>query len=130
MHLDKSNTELLLYRQCELLGISKSAAYYDPVPQSAEDLDLIITKKCWFFASFDDAWAFVFTGNDLKNQHLIFLSDELWRQNGEDIYHTIMHEIGHIVLGHRNSTFVHQTKQEIRRQEKEADEFAKKYRGV
>ena len=40
-YLDKSEHEIPLYRQCELLGISKSAAYYDPVPLSHEDLTLM-----------------------------------------------------------------------------------------
>jgi hypothetical protein len=31
-----------------------------------------VTKNCWFFGSMDDAWAFTFTGNDLKDRHLIF----------------------------------------------------------
>lgn len=37
----------------------------------------LVTKNCWFLSSMDDAWAFTFTGNDLKGQHLIFLSDDL-----------------------------------------------------
>lgn len=40
-HLDKLEHELPIYRQCELLGISKSTAYYDSVPVSLEDLDLM-----------------------------------------------------------------------------------------
>lgn len=40
-YLDKSKSEIPIYRQCELLGISKSAAYYDPVPVSSEDLTLM-----------------------------------------------------------------------------------------
>jgi len=40
-YLDKSKSEIPIYRQCELLGISKSAAYYDPVPVSSEDLILM-----------------------------------------------------------------------------------------
>lgn len=86
-----------------------------------------ITKNCWFFASMEDAWAFTFTGNDLKNQHIIFLSDELLFQKEEQISYTVAHEIGHVILGHRNSVLENQTKQEIIKQEKEADEFAKKY---
>lgn len=41
MHLDKLEANIPIYRQCELLGISKSVAYYDPVPLSAENLDLM-----------------------------------------------------------------------------------------
>ena len=84
-----------------------------------------ITKKCWFFASMEDAWAFTFTGNDLKNQHLIFLSDELLEESPEQIRYTIAHEIGHVVLGHRNSVLEMQTKKEIKKQEMEADKFAR-----
>jgi Zn-dependent peptidase ImmA (M78 family) len=84
-----------------------------------------VTSACWFFASMDDAWAFTFTGNDLKDQHLIFLGDDLLTQDVAQIRYTILHEIGHVVLDHRNSVFVKQSEQEIARQEKEADEFVK-----
>jgi Zn-dependent peptidase ImmA (M78 family) len=75
----------------------------------------------------EDAYGFTFTGNDLKNQHLIFLSDELLNQGEEQIHHTIAHEIGHVILGHRNSTLIKQEKSEITQQERKADEFARKY---
>lgn len=86
-----------------------------------------ITQTCWFVSSFKDAWGFTFTGNDLKNQHLIFLSDDLFNQNTEQIMFSILHEIGHVVLMHRNSVFINQTQSEIRRQELEADSFAQTY---
>lgn len=86
-----------------------------------------ITKNCWFMASMEDAWAFTFTGNDLKDQHLIFLSDELLNQKIEQIHYSIAHEIGHVILEHRNSTFIKQSKQEVERQEEEADDFARKF---
>jgi Zn-dependent peptidase ImmA (M78 family) len=86
-----------------------------------------ITQNCWFMGSIDDAWAFTFTGNDLKNQHLIFLSDDLLLQEKDQITFTIAHEIGHVILKHRNSTLVKQSKNEINRQEKEADDFAKEF---
>lgn len=86
-----------------------------------------ITANCWFIGSMDDAWAFTFTGNDLKDRHLIFLSDDLLRENKEQIYFSIAHEIGHVMLKHRNSTLIKQTPEEIRLQEKEANEFAKQY---
>ncbi len=86
-----------------------------------------ITNNCWFFASFGDAWAYTLTGNDLKNQHLVILTDELFLQSPQQIHHTIAHEIGHVVLGHKNSIFEKQTKSEIRQQEKSADAFARKY---
>jgi hypothetical protein len=86
-----------------------------------------ITANCWFLGSMDDAWAFTFTGSDLKNHHLIFLSDELLMQDELQIHYSIAHEVGHVMLGHRNSTLVEQSKKEIKQQEKEADMFAKKY---
>lgn len=78
-------------------------------------------------SSMDDAYGFTFTGNDLRDQHLIFLSDELFDQDDFQISHTISHEIGHVVLGHRNSTLVEQSTAEVRQQEKEADAFAAQY---
>ncbi len=91
------------------------------------DIINFITKNCWFFASMDDAWAFTFTGNDLKDKHLIFLSDELMFQSDEQIQYTIAHEIGHVILGHRNSVLEKQSKEEIKIQERQAHDFAKKY---
>ncbi len=88
-----------------------------------------ITKNCWFITSMEDAWAFTFTGNDLKNQHLIFLSDELFKQHASQVRYSIAHEIGHVVLKHRNSTLVKQSKEEIDIQETEADIFAKQFTG-
>lgn len=86
-----------------------------------------VTENCWFMGSMEDAWGFTFTGNDLKEQHLVFLSDDLFREDDEQIHRSIAHEIGHAVLRHRNSTLFKQTKREIRKQEKEADKFARKY---
>ncbi len=86
-----------------------------------------VVKKVWFIASHDDAWAFSYDGNDFKNNHLIFLSDDLLSQNVYQIKYTIAHEVGHVILDHKNSTHHEQTKEEIKKQEKEADEFAKKY---
>jgi hypothetical protein len=86
-----------------------------------------VTNNCWFLGSMKDAWAFTFTGNDLKDQHLIFLSDALMNQNSKQIQFSIAHEIGHVILGHRNSTLVKQSKEEIKKQEKEADTFAEKF---
>ncbi|MDP3941265.1 MAG: ImmA/IrrE family metallo-endopeptidase [bacterium] len=86
-----------------------------------------ITKNCWFFSSLDDAWAFTFTGNDLKDKHLIFLSDDLLHQHEGQIRYSIAHEIGHVMLKHRNSVLERQTKREIKKQEKEADAFARQF---
>jgi hypothetical protein len=86
-----------------------------------------ITSNCWFFGSMEDAWAYTFTGNDLINQHIIILSDSLLEQNESQIEYTIAHEIGHVILKHKNSIFVRQDNLEVREQEKQADLFAKKY---
>ncbi len=87
-----------------------------------------VTKNCWIVSSFEDGWAFTLRGDELKtNEYLIFLSDELLKEEESQIIWTIAHEIGHIVLGHRNSIGVPQSKSEIKKQENEADEFAKKY---
>jgi hypothetical protein len=86
-----------------------------------------ITKNCWFLSSIDDAWAFTFTGNDLKDQHLIFLSDDLLHQSPSQIRHSIAHEIGHVMLGHKNSVLKRQTAPEVRNQEKEADGFVRQF---
>lgn len=83
-----------------------------------------ITSNCWFMSSFEDAYAFAFTGNDLHDKHLIFLSDDLLIQNEYQIRYTIAHEIGHVILGHKNSVFEKQSKTEISQQEKEANAFA------
>lgn len=92
-----------------------------------EKIIYFVTINCWFFSSMDDAWAFTFTGNDLKDKHLVILSDELLMQSEQQIRHTIAHEIGHVVLGHKNSILRKQSRGEIRRQEKEADIFARRY---
>jgi len=70
-----------------------------------------ITKNCWFMGSMDDTWAYTFRGNDLKNQHLVFISDELLNQDEDQIRYSIAHEIGHVVLNHRNSIMFKQKKQ-------------------
>ena len=39
--MDREHPELSLVRQCSLLGVSGSSLYYQPVPDSAEDLELM-----------------------------------------------------------------------------------------
>ncbi len=97
------------------------------VSKLPKDLQDYITQYCWFVGSMDDAWAYTFTGDDLADQHLIFLSDDLLSQEPKQIHYSIAHEIGHVVLGHRNSIYIKQSKAEISKQEKEADEFALMY---
>lgn len=86
-----------------------------------------VTSHVWFFSTPADAWAYTFTGNDLKDKHVIYLSDELFEQEKSQIQYTILHEIGHIILKHKNSIERAQTQSEIKKQELEADLFAKKY---
>jgi Zn-dependent peptidase ImmA (M78 family) len=86
-----------------------------------------VTRNVWFISSADDAWAYTFRGSDIKNQHLVILSDELFRQSENQIRFTILHEIGHVILGHRNSMGFRQTRSEINRQEQEADQFASQF---
>lgn len=89
-----------------------------------------IIKSTWFIGSFDDGLAFTIRGDELKKgECLIFLSDELFQEDEGQIIWTITHEIGHVVLGHRNSIGRVQTRAEVRKQESEADGFAGKYIG-
>ncbi len=84
-----------------------------------------VTKHCWFVSSFEDGWGFTLRSDELRDgECLIFLSDELLREDEEQIRYTIVHEIGHVVLGHRNSIGKVQTKSEVRKQEREAHGFA------
>ena len=91
--------------------------------------DLIghVCKNVWFISSPEDAWAFTFRGAEIKNRHLIFLSDELLRQDEVQINYTVLHEVGHVILDHHNSIDRLQTQTEIKQQEREADNFANKY---
>ncbi len=89
-----------------------------------------ITGNCWILSSDPEAWAYTFRGDDLKNKHLIFLSDELLRQPLSQIEYTLSHEFGHVILKHRNSINYRQSRHEIGQQELEADQFAIKYLGV
>jgi hypothetical protein len=86
-----------------------------------------LTRNVWFISSLEDAWGFVFKGNDLKGKSAIFLSDKLFAQSKFDQRYEIVHEIGHIILKHRNAFSKPQTDEEVARQEKEADSFARHY---
>jgi len=93
-----------------------------------DEISSKVSKKCWFISSFEDGWAFVLSGGDVKNnEYVIFLSDELLKEDVGQIRFTIAHEIGHVILGHRNAINKRQSKSEIRKQEKQADEFVKKF---
>lgn len=86
-----------------------------------------VTKHVWFLSSSEDAWAYTFKGSDVSDKHLIFLSDELLSEDEPQIQYTILHEIGHVILNHKNSIHYRQSKEEISLQESEADKFAKRY---
>ena len=86
-----------------------------------------VCSHVWFISSPEDAWAFTFRGSELKDRSLIIISDELLRQDESQIRYTLLHEIGHVVLNHRNSIGYEQTQSEIRQQEDDADRFAKTY---
>lgn len=92
-----------------------------------EDIIDHITSDCWFFSSTSDAWAFTIRGDELTGKHLIFLGEDLLRESDRQIMYTIAHEIGHVILGHRNSILVLQTSREVRKQEREAHRFAARY---
>jgi len=97
------------------------------LPQKTADF---VTRNVWFVNSFPDAWGFVFQGDELAGKYLVFLSDELFDQPQEIQKYEVAHEIGHVVLNHRNSITSPQTKKEIARQEKEADAFAHRCLGM
>ncbi len=91
------------------------------------DMIEYLCKKVWFISSPEDAWAITFKGEELRDRHLIFLSDELLHEDEKQITFTILHEIGHVILNHRNSIGREQTQTEIKQQELEADQFVQKY---
>lgn len=41
LHIEKEGTKISLTRQAELLGVSRASLYYEPVPTSQEELDLM-----------------------------------------------------------------------------------------
>jgi hypothetical protein len=87
-----------------------------------------VAGHCWVIGSFEDGWAFTLKGNEIgKGEYLIFLSDELLAAGERQMRDTLIHEIGHVVLGHRNSIGEVQTKAEVRKQEKEAEAFTRRY---
>lgn len=112
----------------KLVGNKQMQTYVcEVVSWLPEDMQEYLTKVCWFLSSLDDAWAFTFTGNDLKDQHLVFLSDDLLSQHPQQIRLSILHEIGHVMLRHRNSVLEKQSPDEVEKQEQEADAFVGKY---
>jgi hypothetical protein len=94
------------------------------LPQKTADF---VTRNVWFVNSFPDTWGFVLRGDELDGKFLVFLSNELFRQPRKIQEYEVFHEIGHVVLNHRNSITVPQSKEKIARQEREADTFARRY---
>lgn len=92
-----------------------------------DDLVRKLTQTTWFISTPVNAWAMTFKGSDHPKDHLIFLSDELFTEDKSQIIYTILHEVGHVLLNHRNSIGFEQTQLEIKIQEREADQFARKY---
>lgn len=86
-----------------------------------------VVKDIWFVSNFEDAWGFVLKADELKGKSLIFLNDELFREGEKQISYTVLHEIGHVILNHRNAILKPQPESETKQQEREADKFAKEY---
>src|SRR5258706_286944 len=126
--MEKSLREIFYAFAGKLVGTKRTQQYVcETLSLMTNDIIHYVTKNCWLLSSIDDAYAFTFTGNDLKDQHLIFLSDDLLNQHPGQIRYSIAHEIGHVMLGHKNSVLKRQTKREIKKQEKEADAFARQF---
>lgn len=89
-----------------------------------------VTQNVWFISSFEDSWGFVLDSKDLGKKHIIFLGDELFEQDKYAQHYTIAHEIGHVVLNHRNAILETQTMRETEKQEDEAHQFAIQYVGL
>lgn len=92
-----------------------------------KNIQSFVIKNVWFVSSFEDSWGFVLDSKDLGSKHMIFLADELFKQDEYAQTYTVVHEIGHVILEHRNALMIAQTKFEIQRQEDEAHKFAIKY---
>lgn len=119
---------LYLAFEGKLVGNKKMIKYVlEILTKLPKNLQEFITKNVWFVTSFEDAWAFTFTGEDFKNKHVIFLSEDLLTQDISQIHWTIAHEVGHVVLGHKNRFYDKFGREKVKKQEKEADNFAKRY---
>ena len=113
----------------KLIGTKKMKRLVaDAVLMLPDKIAGFVTKHMWFVGSFDDGYAFTLRRDDLKRgEYLAFLSDELLDKPEWRIKFSILHEVGHAYLKHKNSIGRPQSKREIKTQEREADEFAKKY---
>ncbi len=88
-----------------------------------------VTENVWFVSSFDDSWGFVLKGSEIGNKFIVFFGDELFAQDKYEQKYTVAHEIGHVVLKHRNAILEPQTKAQTNVQEAQAHKFALKYVG-
>lgn len=114
--------------QGKLIGKTKMKHHVARVlSKMPEETITFVTENVWFVTSFDDAWAFTFTGDDFQNKHVVFLSDDLLEENETQIHWTIAHEIGHVILGHKNRFFDKFGRDTIQEQEKAADNFARQF---
>ena len=93
------------------------------------NIQSFVTKNVWFVSSFEDAWGFTLKIDELKKKgkYLLFLGDELWEQGKYVQAYEIAHEIGHVILKHRNAILTPQVGAETQKQEAEAHKFALKY---
>ncbi len=69
------------------------------------DIIVYVTKNVWFVSSFEDAWGFVLKIDELKERgnYLIVLGEELFEQDSHAQRYEVAHEIGHVILKHRNA---------------------------
>lgn len=93
------------------------------------NIQSFVTKNVWFVSSYEDSWGFVLKIDEIssKGKYVIFLGDELYEQDSGTQHYEIAHEIGHVMLGHRNAILKPQSKEEVDKQETEAHKFALKY---
>lgn len=90
------------------------------------DLREYVLENVSFIGSFNDAWAYALKREDVSGKYLIIVSNELLMQDKSHIIATLVHEIGHAALGHKNSIGNIQTKREIRKQEQDAHHFTRR----
>lgn len=86
------------------------------------------TEKLLFVSSSQEYWAFSLSKKEWKHKRgFIFLSTYLKNESEEKQTFSVAHEIAHQKLRHKSPIFSNLTHEETQRQEKEADELAKKW---
>lgn len=88
----------------------------EAISKLPQDIIQYLIETTWFLCSSPDAYGYAFNGNDVANKHFIFLADELFQQSEHQINYTILHELGYVILNHKNSINFKQTKKEINKQ--------------